>query len=197
MAAANGWAGYSGYELNSYTNLPKSSVWGYEADIQTNLSFLPKPFNGVVFNLNYSRLYSETEVFFLTSETVLIRPFPPIFQTTYTSQVRKVNMPSQAPHIFNMSVGYDLKSFSARVSAVFQGTKPNSYSLNKDFDRFNLQFWRWDASIRQGFGRNWSVFLNLNNISNQQDISFTRSIAYINTIQTYGFTGTIGLQYKL
>ena len=197
MAAANGWAGYSGYELNSYTNLPKSSVWGYEADIQTNLSFLPKPFNGVVFNLNYSRLYSETEVFFLTSETVLIRPFPPIFQTTYTSQVRKVNMPSQAPHIFNMSVGYDLKSFSARVSAVFQGTKPSSYSLNKDFDRFNLQFWRWDASIRQGIGSNWSLFLNLNNFSNQQDISFTRNIEYLNSIQTYGFTGTVGFQYRL
>ena len=57
----------------------------------------------------------------------------------------------------------DLKSFSARVSAVFQGTKPSSYSLNKDFDRFNLQFWRWDASIRQGIGSNWSLFLNLNN----------------------------------
>jgi hypothetical protein len=106
-------------------------------------------------------------------------------------------MPSQAPHIFKMSVGYDLKSFSARVSAVFQGTKPSSYSLNKDFDRFNLQFWRWDASIRQGIGSNWSLFLNLNNFSNQQDISFTRNIEYLNSIQTYGFTGTVGFQYRL
>ncbi len=196
LATENGWADYAGYELNSYTNLGQSKVWGYEIDLQTNLSFLPKPFSGIVLNANYARLFSETQVFFLTSETKLIIPFPPIFETTYTTNIRDVAMPSQAPHIFRLSVGYDYKKFSARVSGAFQGTKARSYSLNKDFDRFDLEFWRWDASVKQRFGKNWSVFVNINNFSNQQDISFIRDERFLNNIQTYGMTGTVGLQFN-
>ncbi len=195
IAAANGWPARSGYLLDSYTNADRSTVRGFEIDLQTNFAFLPKPFNGIVLSANYSRLYSKTQVFFLTSETVLITPIPPIFETTYTSNARVVSMPSQPPHILHFSLGYDYKRFSARVSGIFQGTKANSYSLSKDFDSFTLEFWRWDASIKQDFGKYWSFFLNLNNFSNQQDITFIRNESYLNTIETYGFTSTAGLQF--
>lgn len=197
LRASSGWDDFGGYELQSYTNLAESDVRGYEIDLQTNLGFLPKPFNGIVINTNYSRLFSNTKAFFLTSETVLIRPVPPLFQTTYTTHERDVVMLSQSPHIFHLSVGYDIKKFSARISGIYQGVKASSYSLNADFDRYTLDFWRWDASVKQGIGENWTVFLNLNNITNQQDISFTRDEQHLNTIQTFGMTGTIGLQYKL
>ncbi len=197
MAAANGWPNNSGYQLGSYTNLGESKVWGYEFDLQTNLSFLPKPFNGFVFNINYARLFSETDFYFLTSESILVIPFPPVIETIYTNNQRTVSMPSQSPHIFNMSVGFDLKGFSARLSGAFQGTKARSYSLNKDFDRFDLEFWRWDASVKQKINKNWSLFVNFTNLNNQQDISFTRNENYINTIQTFGWTATAGLQFRL
>jgi len=195
-AAENGWPGYEGYELSSYTNLPDSKVYGYEMELQTNLAWLPMPFKGLVFSVNYARLYSETEVFFLTSETVFSGGFPPIPTTTYYENERTVTMPTQAPHIFRASVGYDYKGFSVRVSASYQGTKARTYSLNKDFDSYDLEFWRWDASARQNLGRQWSLFLNFNNISNQQDIRFTRNESYIRKIETYGFTGTLGIQYR-
>ncbi len=197
IAAENGWPNNSGYQLASFTNADRSTVKGFEIDLQTPLSFLPKPFNGLLLNVNYSRLFSDTQVFFLTSETVLIIPFPPVFETTFTSNERIVSMPSQPPHIFNMSIGYDLGGFSARLSGVFQGTKANSYSVNKDFDTSTLEFWRWDASIRQRFGKYWSFFLNLNNITNQQDINFTRNERYLNSIETFGFTATAGIQFRL
>ncbi|MEM1215385.1 MAG: hypothetical protein AAGJ82_06865, partial [Bacteroidota bacterium] len=69
--------------------------------------------------------------------------------------------------------------------------------VNKDFDTFTADFWRWDASCKQRIGDHWTVFLNLNNLTNQQDISFTRNPNFLNTIENYGFTGSIGLQYKL
>ncbi|HHH50498.1 MAG TPA: TonB-dependent receptor, partial [Saprospiraceae bacterium] len=197
LADANGWPDQAGFELKSYTNLEDSKVWGFEIDLQTNLNFLPGALKGIVINVNYARLFSETQVFFLTSESKLLIPFPPVFETIYTSHVRSVAMPSQAPHIFNMSLGYDFKKFSARVSSSFQGTKARSYSLSKDFDRFDLEFWRWDASIKQKFKKHWSVFLNINNFTNQRDISFIRNDNYLNNIQTFGMTATIGLQYKL
>ena len=196
MAEENGWPEYSSYQLNSYTNLPLSKVWGYEMEVQTNLSMLPQPFSGIVLSANYARLYSETDVIFLTSETVFEGGFPPIPVTTYTENTRTVTMPSQAPEIFRASIGYDYKGFSCRVSASYQGTKGRSYNLNKDFDSYDLAFWRWDASAKQKLGKRWSLFFNLNNLSNQQDIRFTRNTNYINAIETYGSTATIGVQFK-
>lgn len=196
VAEEQGWPGYSGYQLSSYTNLPDSKVYGYEMEVQTNLGWLPRPFSGLVLSANYARLYSETEVFFLTSETTYSGGFPPIPTTTYYDNQRVVAMPTQAPHIFRASLGYDYRGFSFRVSSSFQGTKARSYNTNKDFDSYDLQFWRWDASAKQNIGESWSVFLNLNNISNQQDIRFTRNEAYYSSISTYGFTGTIGVQFR-
>jgi len=196
-ADAFGWSNFKGYELRSYINSGRSTVKGFELDFQTNLRFLPQPFKGILFNINYARLFSTTESFFLTSETRLIIPVPPIFETTFTNNVREVQLPSQSPHVFNVSVGYDYKKFSARVSGTYQGTQASGYSSNKDFDRFTRNFWRWDASVKQRFGSNWSVFFNLNNFTNQQDVSFTRTEDFLNTIETYGVTGTFGVQYQI
>jgi outer membrane receptor protein involved in Fe transport len=133
----------------------------------------------------------------LTSETVLVRPFPPVFQTTFTNNSRRVPLPNQAPHVLNLSIGYDLKGFSARISGSYQGNKADSYSANKDFDRYTKSFWRWDSSIKQKFGDGWSAFVNLNNISNQQDITYTRTLDYLSSVETYGLTATAGIQYAI
>lgn len=198
-ADAFGWSDYKGYELRSYINSGESTIRGFEVDLQTSLLFLPKIFHGFVVNINYARLYSKTESFFLTSETKLILPFPPVFETIYTNNVREVPLPSQSPHVLNISVGYDYKKSSARISGTYQGTQASGYSSNKDFDQFTQEFWRWDASVKQRFGRDntWSAFLNLNNFSNQRDIDFTRSKSFLNSIETYGMTGTIGVQYNI
>lgn len=196
-ADANGWPNNTGYELRSFINSGESVVRGFEVDFQTSFRFLPKAFHGFVANINYSRLYSRTESFFLTSETVLINQVPPIFMTTFTNNVREVALPTQAPHIFNISLGYDVNKFSSRISGTYQGTQASRYDSNKDFDQFVSSFWRWDASIKQRFGNHLSAFLNINNFTNQQDISFTRAEEYRNTLETYGLTATIGIEYRI
>ena len=45
-----------------YINFDDSEVYGFEVDLQTNLSFLRAPFNGIVLNVNVSRLWSKTFV---------------------------------------------------------------------------------------------------------------------------------------
>ena len=195
--AAFNFPDYPGYTLSSFTNSPTSQVYGYEVDFQTTLSFLPKAFAGLVFNFNYSRLFSATDVFFLTSERRQIIPVPPVFETIYTNETRRVGMRSQAPHILRSSLGYDYQGFSMRVSVAYQGTKYRNYSSTLGHDVFDRDFWRVDASVKQRLGKGWSVFLNLNNLSNQQDITFRRNLNFLETIETYGITGTLGLQYKI
>jgi len=192
-----GWPNNRGYELRSYINSGESTVKGFEVDLQTSFRFLSEIFNGFVLNINYARLFSKTESFFLTSETILISPVPPIFQTTYINNTREVALPTQAPHILNLSLGYDYKNFSSRLSGTYQGVQASRYDSNRDFDQFVQSFWRWDASIKQRFRKNFSAFININNFTNQQDVSFTRSQEYRNTLETYGMTGTIGLQYRI
>ncbi|MEN0002986.1 MAG: TonB-dependent receptor [Bacteroidota bacterium] len=186
-----------GYELRSFINSEPSTIRGFEVDLQTNFRWLPFPLSGLLLNVNYAYLDSRTEVFFLTSESKLISQIPPIILTTFNNETRRVALPSQAPHVLNISIGYDLKGFSARVSGAYQGSRARNYSSNKDFDRFTQSFWRWDASVRQNFKKNWSAFLNLNNFTDQQDITFIRNDNFVNTIETYGFTATLGLQYQI
>lgn len=193
LAEERGFPDQENYRLASFSNFPQSEVYGFEFDLQTNLNFLPAPFNGLVFNANYARLFSETTTFFLTRENVFF-PFPTVI---FTENERRVRMPSQVPNILNLSLGYDYKDFSARISGIFQGTTVTEYSQNKDFDRFTQSFWRWDMSLKQKIGERISLFLNVNNITNQQDVSFIREERFLSSVQTFGLTSTIGAQYKL
>ena len=190
--------GFGGAELTTYRSSPESYVKGFEFDLQSNMNFLPKPFNDLVLNVNYSRLFSETTVnsFYEQSRLAGVFPFFYTIVEIFPFQ-RNVDLIGQAEHIFNASLGYDLKSTSVRVSTAYQGTKLSGYSSSSDKDRYNAGFWRMDAAVKQKFGKGWNAFLNLNNLTNQKDINFFRSKELVTSIQTYGMTATFGFEYIL
>jgi len=188
--------GFGGAELTTYRSSPSSFVKGFEFDLQSNMNFLPKPFDNLVLNLNYSRLFSETTVnsFYEQSRLAGVFPFFYTIVEIFPFQ-RTVELIGQAAHIFNASVGYDLNTTSLRVSTAYQGTKLSGYSSSSDKDRYNAGFWRMDAAVKQKFGKRWNALFNLNNITNQKDINFFRSKELVTSIQTYGMTATFGLEY--
>lgn len=197
LAVAYGYppTGFGGAELTTYSSSPDSYVRGFEVDLQSNLSFLPKPFDGLIMNINYSRLFSETTINSFYEESRLAGTFPFIFTIVDVFPYqRKVDLVGQAAHILNASLGYDIGGFSARVSTSYQGTKLSGYSSSADKDRFNQGFWRFDAAVKQRFGRNFNIFLNLNNLSNQVDVSFFRSDNFVTSREVYGTTATIGAE---
>lgn len=191
--------GRSGFKLSTHVNLKESKVYGLEFDVQSNLAALPAPWNGVVVNLNFAKLYSETTIFFL--ETISrFQPGSTIPVVESFLRERRVGLISQAPGIMRASLGYDYKGFSFRVSTAYQATKVRQYSLGvQQYDRYDLAFWRVDAVVKQKIGERWSAFLNLNNLSNQQDI-ITRSKSdktYIDEIETFGPTYQLGIQFSM
>jgi TonB-dependent receptor len=197
LAVAYGFpaTGFGGAELTTYSSSPNSYVRGFEVDLQTNLNFLPAPFNGLILNFNYSRLFSETTINSFYEESRLEGRFPFIYTVVdIFPYQRKVKLVGQAAHILNASLGYDVKGFSARVSTSYQGTKLSGYSSSADKDRFNQGFWRFDAAFKQRFGRNFNIFLNLNNLSNQEDVSFFRSENFVTAREVYGTTATVGAE---
>ncbi len=48
------------YTFNTYINNPMPiDLWGIETEWQTHFWYLPKPFDGLVLNFNYTHIFSE------------------------------------------------------------------------------------------------------------------------------------------
>lgn len=167
-----------------------TTVDGFEVEWQSNLTWLPSPFNGIVINANYSRFFSEANYhsfeFRRTAQGIVgIDTF------------RIAPMTHQAEHIANISLGYDFKGFSSRVSMQYQGATLRSVGNRPETDLYTDDYLRFDASIRQRFfnGR-MSVFANLNNITNREDRSSQFTYDRPRSIEYYGTTVDIGMEFR-
>ena len=201
IAASFGYPGRKDYILNSFDNSPEASVYGLEVELQTNLNFLPEPFNGFVLSANLTRQFSETYKYsFIRKDTLYRDPVTNriVRESFLNENKREISMPGQAPLIFNFSVGYDLKGFSGRVSANYQDNYlmfPGSSAIQ---DNINWNFWRFDIALKQKLSPKLSLFLNLNNINNMREERFRNyDTRFPSSIQNYGQVYNVGLQLKL
>ncbi|GAB5409842.1 MAG: TonB-dependent receptor [Balneolaceae bacterium] len=180
-----------------------ATIKGFELDWQTQFWYLPSIFKGVVLNINYTRIDSETEypTFFLVNEPISPRPVRPPFTTPVLIDSSFAStLPDQPSDIFNLSLGYDLKGFSGRVSFLYQAkTTTGSYGsqATQVDDIFVDDYFRIDASIQQKLPGNIQVYLNLNNLNNREDRrSLPEAERYPIQTQYYGFTMDLGVRYK-
>lgn len=189
--------GFLGGELKTFENASESNVKGLEFEYQTNLNFLPGFLKNFVFSINYARLFSRTNIFSFREETITKRipPFTIIRQVFIYPYEREVDLIGQARHIFNTSLGYDFKGFSVRGSASYQGTKLSGYSAIADKDRFDTGFWRFDFAFKHRLNKNINLFLNVNNLSDQNDVTFFRSERFETGRERFGTTLTFGGEY--
>jgi TonB-dependent receptor len=201
IAEAMGYKGLKNYYLTSYANSPKAKVWGVELDMQTSLKFLSFPFNGIVVGANLSRLFSETEKYwFTTKDTTYRDPVTGVIVTEseVLAKYRKIVIPGQVPYIFNMSVGYDLKGFSFRISGVFQDTYLELPGVQDIENEYFWNFWRWDISIKQHINKKISIFTNMININSQKEEIFkNKDVNSPVRIQDYGMAINFGVTVKL
>ncbi len=98
----------------------ESEVYGMEADLQTNLSMLPSPFDGIVLNLNFALIHSKTYFPYQIVRTYRRPPNPQTF-IEYVDSTRESSMPGQANRLANVTLGYEKSGFSIRVSMAYQG----------------------------------------------------------------------------
>ncbi len=183
-----------------------STILGFEMDLQSNFRFLPSPFNGIVVSANYTHLKSETLYPISIIETLDIFPYT----STVTDTVRSGNMPGQVDDLFNLSLGYERKGFSARISMVFQGSSlfvdeegdigklARSVGAIPEKDNFVASFTRWDLVVKQKIKDHFEVFLYVNNLSNVKERTFLAGS--VNQLLTsnyvYGTTFDIGFTYR-
>ena len=184
------------YEFNTFINNPNPiDVWGIESDWQTHFWYLPEPLSGLVFNINYTHIFSEasyprSEVKTIYNEDGTFTQS--ILDTFYTT--RLLNQPND---ILNMSLGFDYSGFSGRLSLLYQDNifkKPDFWMQNRvNSDKYV----RWDLSIKQELP--WygiQIFLNLNNITGEDDIDLNQKNNFPVLQERYGMTGDLGVRIK-
>jgi len=190
--------GGSGWEMSTYVNSDEARVWGFELDLQTQLglvTFLPDFLKGMVLNANYAHIWSETYFpFHKFKQKFDYSTWPATITVEYEEWERKGTMPGQAEDIFNISLGYDYRDLSARLSVLYQGASRNGVGQIEEEDTWNNDFWRWDASVKYRISDMLSVNLNLVNITGQPDRAYYGSTTYPTNRYYYGMTGTAGIQ---
>jgi TonB-dependent receptor len=187
-----------------YMNFDNSRVYGLEFDLQTNFSYLPAPFNGIVLNINATRLWSETysftyqpyEYYDRSLRRMIFLPDSSFYESNATS------LPNQVDWITNVSLGYDLNGFSIRLSAIYQAAYLTGFSsrgtseTTEYFYSYVDDHLRFDASISQKIGKKLMLMANLSNITAESERRYTWKPQYVTSENRYGRTFDIGLRYK-
>lgn len=197
-------AGSSAPGVSTFINLPETSLLtGYEIDWQTNFWYLPSLFKGLVLNINYTHINSEATypTFELLQIPIEPRPRRPPFTTLALKDTSfTATLPDQPSDILNITLGYDLKGFSGRVSMLYQ-SKTTTGSFGRQFetgdDLFVDDYVRFDVSLQQKIQENLQVYANFNNLNNRQDVrQQSDTDRYPTRKEYYGFTMDVGVRYK-
>jgi TonB-dependent receptor len=184
---------FNAFELTEPVNGDESNVWGIEIDVQTNLRNLPSPFDGFVINANYAYIRSETYFpYFEIGPRSPDPPYTPIIIDTF----RKGTLPGQAEHIGNLSIGYEKGGFSGRVSMTYQGKALQLVGARSELDGYTEGFVRWDATFSQKISSLFSVYLDVNNITNQPDQAYLGDVIYPTNQEYFGWTADLGVRLR-
>ncbi|GBE28002.1 catecholate siderophore receptor CirA [bacterium BMS3Bbin03] len=187
-------------QMDTYINNPYNATYkGVELEWQTHFWYLPSVFRGLVLNVNYTHIFSKIkkELFFNRQDGIIPGSWPPRRRNILVDTLRTARMPDQPANIFNLTLGYDYKGFSARLSYLYQSNKVTFISTMPVLDSFTGAYRRWDLTFRQKIGRGFQIFSNLNNLNGEPDRSY-RGAALTNPtyIEYYGFTMDGGLRYN-
>lgn len=186
----------AGATLYSYVNSRYLAyVKGIECDFQTRLWYLPAPLDGIIIGLNYTHIVSEaTYPWFDNRSDYSVRPpVTQVFDSTRSG--RLINQPND---IMNAYFGYDYEGFSGRLSFIFQGNSVSYVGNFPEQDGYSKDYFRIDASVKQKLP--WyglEIYLNVNNLNNENHTSAQQSIGGFTNEQNYGLTADFGVRYRL
>ncbi|MCA9740293.1 MAG: TonB-dependent receptor [Deferribacteres bacterium] len=183
-------------DITTWMNLDATSeVKGFELDWQTHFWYLPSPLKGMVFNINYTHITSETSYPFQTAVRQGTGPFA---RLVFVDSSRVGRMPDQPNDILNATLGYDIGGFSARLSFVYQDNVLGSANRTyEELDSYTDAYYRWDFTAYQKLPfKGARLFFNLNNISNSSDRRFVSVLRKLSSDNFYGRTADIGIRYQ-
>ena len=179
------------YNISTYINNPfTTNVYGLEFSWQTHFWYLPNPFKGLVLDVNYTRVFSEARYPYVLAGANSLSNI----DTSFTD--RLVHQPN---HIFNMTLGYDYKDFSVRVSWLFQDDVFTGVSQWPQLRSNTAAYNRWDIALKQKLPwYGFQLYANISNVNNARDESVLQKYPDIpKSLEQYGMIAEVGLRWQL
>ena len=161
------------YKLN---NPYAVKLEGFEIDYQTRFWYLPGMLSGLVFNTNYTRTTSQVKYPRTTIDyQISWVPFFNIVTVNLDSFYvdRLIDQPSD---IFNYSLGYDYKGFSARFSMLFMSDVFKTTNFWPELRQTTDSYRRYDLSMKQKLPvvKGLEIYLNMSNLTEAIDVTRLR-----------------------
>jgi TonB-dependent receptor len=171
-------------------------VKGIEIEWQTHFWYLPGLLKGIVFNINYTHTESEVKYPRTIVETEYLNESPWVqitnIDTFFTD--RLINQPN---NILNVTIGYDYKGFSTRISMLYQDDIFRQDNFWRKLRSTSDELIRWDISIRQKLPiKGLEVLGNFNNVTASIERDINIGTNYPRREQHYGFMADIGIRYR-
>ena len=183
--------------MYTFINSPYPAyVKGWELDFQTRFWYLPWKLDGIIFGINYTKINSEATYPLRDNKTF----YPPRPERPYTVTVdstRSGRLIWQPNDLLNAYVGYEFRGFSARMSFLFQGNSVSYVGAFPEQDGYTRDYFRIDASFRQTLPiAGMEIYLDINNLNNEQNSAAQRSIDGFTSVKHYGLTANLGLRIR-
>jgi TonB-dependent receptor len=189
------------YTVSTYVNSPvRIDNYGMELDWQTHFWYFPHPLDGLVLNVNYTHVFSNSEYPYVIYVKPTPRSVPVPVDTSYHAPLLY-----QPNRILNLSLGYDYLGFSIRLSMLYQadiftgiptGVSPVWLQLYTSTSAYT----RWDISVKQDLSRvlpGLQVYGDLNNLSGAVDESVIHALTGVPASQQlYGLAGDLGVRWR-
>lgn len=183
-----------------YNNPYKAYLKGIEFDFQTRLWYLPGFLSGIVFNVNYTHIWSTTLYPYLVKEAYQVTPPTgrPYTIDSLKAESRGGRLIDQPDDILNAAIGYGYAGFSGRVSFQFTGNAVAGIGARVEQDSYTKNYFRIDAQLRQMLP--WyglQLYLDAENLNNEPNISAQQTIGGFTSEQFYGLTVDLGVRLRM
>lgn len=187
-----------GTAISKVINNPNpAKLFGIEIEWQTRFWYMENFLKGLVLTANYTRTFSKVQY----ERTVLYQVFlqePPWVEIIEESTPYEERLVYQPTDIFNLTLGYDYKKLSTRLSFLYQNdifSNPNFFRLLRGAtdDYFRIDFSMNQKLPWQGF----EAILNFSNLTSTKEQDLLISSNNPTRIQYYGFTLDVGLRYRI
>jgi TonB-dependent receptor len=169
------------FEIYQPLNGDNATIFGAEVSYQRQLDFLPGFARNFGIYLNYTYLHSEAKG--ITNED--------------GDERGNLALPGSAPNMFNASLSYGDKKFSARLSANFSDAYIDELGGNAFEDRYYDQQFFLDFNASYAVNKNLQVYAKLNNITNQPLRYYQGVRSRTMQAEYYERRLTFGLKYDL
>jgi TonB-dependent receptor len=171
----------TGYDVFQPQNGDKASVFGAEVSFQRQLDFLPG------FAKNFSLMLNYT---YLTSSADGIR-------NEDGEERTDLDLPGTSPNMFNGSLAYAGKKLNLRLSVNYSDAYLDEIGGSAFTDRYYDKQFLMDFNASYAVNKNLSVYMDLNNMTNQALRYYQGHVNRTMQMEYYGRRLTFGLKYNL